>query len=331
MSTALTTNNQQNKLSNHTDYPPSPPPTGFRRPHAIVPRTPQELLDLSSMYYLGGLVPKGAGRKESVAAIIAYGMELGLTPAISINSIYIVNGRATIWGDTPLGLVQSSGLLEDIDETEYTDGENVIATCTVKRKGKAAISYSYSIAEAIQAGLMTKKGPWQTDPKWMLRLRARSRALRMAFADVLAGLTVAEDTSDPVVVYTTTDVAKVEDGTESPTLIETAAEVAPGPMTHEQMERISDLMPKWWSVNYGVDLEADGVEESDVFATAKEQWTHFLTKHWGVSTIRELNATQADQLVVEMSEPLGAAMFGPQADEVGSDGEKGGESTNSNQ
>ena len=50
--------------------------------------------------------------------------------------------------------------------------------------------------DAKRAGLWTKAGPWQTYPRRMLQMRARSFALRDAFPDVLKGLISVEEALD---------------------------------------------------------------------------------------------------------------------------------------
>lgn len=142
------------------------------------------------------MLPKGFETPEKVALAIMLGMEVGLSPAQSLQSIMVVNNRPTIWGDAALALVRSSGLLEDIAET-YTDaGPKSVATCTVKRKGQATpISRSFSMADAIRAGL-AGKDLYKLYPQRMLPARARAFALRDGFADVLKGLAVREEVED---------------------------------------------------------------------------------------------------------------------------------------
>ncbi len=86
---------------------------------------------------------------------------------------------------------------------ESDDGE--VATCTVWRyerapggRVKRESSASFSMDDAKRAGLAGKKGPWQDYPRRMRQMRARSFALRDAFADALRGLSVREEVMDYV-------------------------------------------------------------------------------------------------------------------------------------
>jgi len=72
----------------------------------------------------------------------------------------------------------------------------MIATCRAKRKGADEIVETFSQANAIKAGLWTKKGPWQNYPKVMLKQRARGFAMRYAFPDVLKGMVSREEVED---------------------------------------------------------------------------------------------------------------------------------------
>jgi hypothetical protein len=66
----------------------------------------------------------------------------------------------------------------------------------VKRKGHEPHRVEFSIEDAKRAGLLGKSGPWQQYTARMLTLRARAFALRDKFADVLKGLSMAEEAMD---------------------------------------------------------------------------------------------------------------------------------------
>src|ERR1700675_1915912 len=52
------------------------------------------------------------------------------------------------------------------------------------------------MAMAEQARLTQKEGPWQSYPRRMLKMRARSWTIRDGFADVLRGLHIREEVDD---------------------------------------------------------------------------------------------------------------------------------------
>jgi hypothetical protein len=137
------------------------------------------------------------GKPESCMLAIQHGSEVGLSPMQSLQSIAVINGRPTIWGDAALALVQASPVCEYVREFTEGDGDALVAVCEVKRRGYPAPSVvRFSVADAKKAGLWGKAGPWQNYPGRMLALRARGFALRNAFADALRGLITAEEAQD---------------------------------------------------------------------------------------------------------------------------------------
>jgi hypothetical protein len=137
------------------------------------------------------------GKPEACLLAGQHGAEVGLTPMQSLQSIAIINGRPTIWGDAALALVQSSAACEYIREYLEGDGDALVAVCEAKRRGYPAPTVvRFSVADAKKAGLWGKAGPWQQYPTRMLALRARGFALRNAFADALRGLVTAEEAQD---------------------------------------------------------------------------------------------------------------------------------------
>jgi hypothetical protein len=140
------------------------------------------------------------GKPEEVLCAIQYGMEIGLSPMQAIQSIAVINGKPSIYGDGLIGLCLAFPECEDIQES--FDETTMMATCRVKRRGKIEVVSSYSKADAERAKLWNRKGynggdtPWVTYPKRMLKMRARGFALRDAFADRLKGIITAEEARD---------------------------------------------------------------------------------------------------------------------------------------
>jgi len=137
------------------------------------------------------------GKPESCLLAIQHGSEVGLSPMQSLQSIAVINGRPTIWGDAALALVQSSPVCEYVREYMEGEGDNLTAVCEAKRRGyPAPTTVRFSVVDAKRAGLAGKAGPWSQYPARMLALRARGFALRNAFADALRGLITAEEAQD---------------------------------------------------------------------------------------------------------------------------------------
>lgn len=149
------------------------------------------------MFALSGLAPKGMERPETIIVAIGAGRTLGLEPFQAMQSIAVINGRPSLWGDALLGLVEASGLLEDRQQGIEGEGENRKGWFETKRKGRSGfIRSEFSVADAKKAKLWGKSGPWTDYPDRMLLNRARAFNLRDQFPDVLKGLHVAEESVD---------------------------------------------------------------------------------------------------------------------------------------
>ena len=169
---------------------------------AIVPADAEQAFRMAQMIHKSGMAPSDMRDPEKIVAAIFHGLEVGMKPMQAVQSIAVVNGRPVVWGDAALGLVQGSGLLEDITETVEGEGDDMVATCEVKRIGRThPTRQTFSVADAKAANLWGKNGPWKQYPRRMLQMRARGFAIRDAFPDVLKGLSVREEVQD----YRTTE------------------------------------------------------------------------------------------------------------------------------
>lgn len=171
-------------------------PTARPAMNFLVPRTMEEAMQFSTTLSKSDLVPKDfQGKAANILVAVQWGMELGLQPMQAMQSIAVINGRPSLWGDAVIGLVRASGLCEYIYEEVAGDGTS--ATCRTKRKGDTEeVKRTFTMADAEKAGLKGKQGPWSQYPKRMLQMRARSWCLRDVYPDVLRGVHVAEESQD---------------------------------------------------------------------------------------------------------------------------------------
>ena len=177
------------------DDPAIPTLSGGGRITAIVPQDVEQVIRLAGMIEQSGMAPKGM-KKPQIVICLMHGAEVGLPPMQAIQSIAVINGRPTIWGDGMLALVRASGLLQDLEEKLEGAKDNLKAICTALRKGQATpIQRSFSVGMAKRAGLWGRD-VWAKYPDRMLRMRARSWCLRDGFADVLRGLVAPEEAED---------------------------------------------------------------------------------------------------------------------------------------
>lgn len=159
---------------------------------SLAPRNLQEAMEFSKLMSQSAIVPKDyQGKPANVLVAVQWGMELGLAPMQAMQNIAVINGRPSIWGDAMLAICQAHPQFQGIDEQV----DDTRATCTVKRNGRT-VTQTFTMEDAKRAGLAGKQGPWSQYPKRMMQMRARSFALRDAFADALKGIQSAEEVQD---------------------------------------------------------------------------------------------------------------------------------------
>ncbi len=160
----------------------------------LVFSTIDEMYRFAQCVAKSGIAPESFRTPEQVIIAIQSGAELGMTPMRSLNSFYVIKGKASLYGDTPLALVRESELMEWIAETFEGEDADLQAVCRVKRKGDPEpTERRFGVQDAIQGGLWGKAGTWKQYPKRMLQMRARSWALRDVFPDCFGGTTIAEE------------------------------------------------------------------------------------------------------------------------------------------
>lgn len=191
------------------------------------------------------------GKPASCMLAMQCGAEIGLAPLQSLQSIAVVNGRPAVYGDAALAVVKASPVCEYVTEQVEGDGEQMVATCTAKRRGyPSATVVRFTVADAKKAGLWGKAGPWSQYPRRMLQMRARGFALRDAFPDVLKGLVTAEEAQDypvePVVRDAPRPPVEVRPKFDAPMATETPEQKARGAIqrvtTLEQCDKLRDLI-----------------------------------------------------------------------------------------
>lgn len=168
------------------------------------PTNMSEAIAVADLYIQSGLT----AFKSASAAVVAieHGMSLGMSPAQSMQSIAIINGKPGIYGDAALALVKSTGMLKAHSEsfTGTIEKGDRCCTCKVTRIQRLAngewveLEYqqTFSVDDAKAAGLWGKAGPWKQYPDRMMKMRARGFCLRDAFPDILKGVGIAEELQD---------------------------------------------------------------------------------------------------------------------------------------
>ena len=121
--------------------------------------------------------------------IILMGRELGVGPVTALGSINIINGKPSCSAELMQALIYrdhgDNALLWD-------ESTNEVATLSYSRRTWAGRKiHSFSMTDAKRAGLGGQN--WTKYPASMLRARCVSAVARMAFSDVISGLSLPEE------------------------------------------------------------------------------------------------------------------------------------------
>ena len=163
---------------------------------SLVPTTITEMELFAEKLSKSFLVPKDyQGKPANCFVAIQWGLECGLAPLQALQSIAVINGKPSMYGDALLAMVRADSRCLGVSETQ----EGGVATCIIKRKHSDGsveeVKRTFSMKQAQQAGL-SNRPTWKAYPERMLQHRARGNAIRDAFPDVIHGLISAEEAQD---------------------------------------------------------------------------------------------------------------------------------------
>lgn len=239
----------------------------------LSPKSIPQVVETARFLIAAGMAksPKNATPEQGVfqvAGSIVAGMRIGLDPFQAVQSVTVINGRPALWGDAVMAVVQASGLLEAYKEEWYPRESNPTAVrVVVRRKGvDGEFSGTFSVDSAKAAGLFSKGETWGAYTADMLLARARSRALRRGFADVLGGLYSAEEAQDAV---TTADSASADSRAQAQPVARRRKAVASQPQPFPPEE--SETKPADAESSATIETrQGESAESESVAATAEE-------------------------------------------------------------
>ena len=146
-------------------------------------------LKTAEFFSRSSLVPSDYKNKpENILLSWQAGYEVGLKPMQSLTAFAIIKGKPVMYAETALALVSShpdyGGLISEII---LEDGKFIGKKITIMRKGRPDVIEKYTIHKATRAGLMGSQ-TYQKHTEKMFTWRAIDFAVRLQFADVLAGV-----------------------------------------------------------------------------------------------------------------------------------------------
>ena len=274
----------------------------------LEPKTLTEAMEFSEVLSKSGMVPDHyQGKPANVLVAIQWGYELGLAPMQALQNISVINGKPSIWGDAMLALVKAHPAFRGCHV--WLEGETAI--CEVKRElegGEIETTRAeFSIEEAKRAGLTNKRGPWQSYPNRMLKLRARGFALRDAFPDAIKGLITTEEAKD----YPAAEKQSPEKPVQAPVIssegdtVQNLVEALSGqPSETEGVKPPEPLfltLPGKEPIQYDSDLEwATAYGDKMLEMRQYEKFTH-AERRTKLKLLKELNQETLDKIDPELS------------------------------
>lgn len=177
------------------------------QPNDLLITSPSSLLSIQNLTHVleicerlskTDMIPKQyKGKPDDILVCMEYGRSIGLGSLQSLQSICVINGVPTVWGDALLAIAQQHPTYEWIKENALIkDGQVAGYDCTIKRKNHEPSVARFTVEDAKVAKLWGKVGPWTQYPKRMLMWRARSFAIRNVFADALRGVKDRDEVQD---------------------------------------------------------------------------------------------------------------------------------------
>lgn len=265
MTTALT-KRDDNAISTTTQ--PSP---------GIQLKTFEDLKAFASAAVASGFFKDAKGAAQAIIKV-QYGMEIGVSPVVAINSIHCVDGKMTVSAGLIASQMARAGYVVKIDRLDDTACE-----LTITKGGTVLGRSTFTEADAKRAEL-AGKAMWKKYPRNMLYSRAISNAQKWYAAEVFGSsvYTPEEVASSDVPIDVVMTEARVEE--RLPEAATTVRVVSDAEQIAAVRTEIKDLL-----VAGGVDLaDIRGEIESvcKVYPTTLAEWTQvradLIARHTGV-------------------------------------------------
>lgn len=145
----------------------------------------QSQMDYSKALAAASIIPKAyQNQPANILVAIGYAQALGEHPIAALTDVYVVEGRPSMSASMMHRRAMEAGHRVRVTSTDTE------AAVSIWRKDDPQYEYKivWTLDRAQHAGLMGRKGPWQTYPAAMLRSRAVSEACRVACPEVLGAV-----------------------------------------------------------------------------------------------------------------------------------------------
>lgn len=136
----------------------------------------------------GGVMPNSIDTLPKMVVALQAGKEIGLSPIESMNSLYFVNGKITMYGDAVPNQLYRAG-----HKIKWGKCDEHQAEVTVTRGDTGeSMTTKLTMKQAQERGY-TKNSVWQRFPENMLKWRVLSMTAKFVAPDALKGIGIKED------------------------------------------------------------------------------------------------------------------------------------------
>jgi hypothetical protein len=172
---------------------------GFRM--ALEPHGFEAAKNVAAMVAKMGLC--GVKSAEDAMSRIMTGRALGLPTMTSIRAIRMIKGNPSIEAKLKVALARRH---PDCEYFRLVETTNERAKYVTKRRGNPEVPFTYTLAQAKQAGLLDRgdkedMNNWNARPDYMLRARASSGLVDIEYPDATLGLPSTDEMYDAVPSY----------------------------------------------------------------------------------------------------------------------------------
>jgi hypothetical protein len=160
--------------------------------HTVLPSFPtkeewETMSLIAKTLHQGGVMPKSIDTVPKMMIALQAGKEIGLMPIESLNSLYFVNGKISMYGDAVPNQIIRAG-----HKITWGTCNAKEATVTITRKGTdESMTATLTWEDAVRRGY-TNNPIWTKYPENMLKWRALSMA-KIIVTDALRGISIKED------------------------------------------------------------------------------------------------------------------------------------------
>lgn len=152
------------------------------------PKVWQQIRTMAEVFVMSKALPKGIDNAPQAIMIMQAGYEMGLKPVEALQSICIINGKLSLYGETAIAKVVQAG-----HNVEFLNCTDKTATCRITRgDDKTRFMENTFTMEMAKARGFTRNSSYSSGPENMLKFKAFHMTAKFIVPDAFHNLPIAE-------------------------------------------------------------------------------------------------------------------------------------------